>query len=219
MVVALLALASAASGFAGHSWVQHLVSHRERLPLTKKQSRWTSAGVITVGSAGAGLLWLIDAPVALRIGLILSGIIAWYLVCIDMALHKLPDPLVAAHGGAVGAGLLTAYVFDQLEGQILLHAIVGGGAGFLIFLALALIGRRSLGFGDVKLAGMLGMMTGVFGPVAFGQWLVLSFLLGGAFAVLMVATRRMSAKDSIAFGPWLIIGSYIAVALNAVGQL
>ena len=56
---------------------------------------------------------------------------------------------------------LVALVFSLLPGTPTpLNALIGGALGLGIFLVLALISRGSLGMGDVKLAGVIGLMFG-----------------------------------------------------------
>ena len=82
------------------------------------------------------------------------------------------------------------------------------GAGALILLAvLAIIGRGALGGGDVKLMGVLGLWFGVHGIVTTAS---VGFMLGGAFAILMLLLRLRKRKDYFAFGPFLIIGAVVA---------
>ncbi len=59
----------------------------------------------------------------------------------------------------------------------LLSAVVGGAAGFGLFFLIAIIGRGKMGAGDVKLAGVIGLMIGF--PAAITA-LVIGIFLGGA---------------------------------------
>lgn len=216
MLLILLALACAAAGLVGRPWLNRFILRRYAPSATPSQRFWLSLPVVAGGSALAALLWLIEGPVELRIGLILSGLFAWSLVCTDLAIHKLPNPLVAAHAAIIAGTFTFLLLVEQADQQLILRALLGGVAGFGLFFALALLGRRSMGFGDVKLAGGLGILTGAFGATTFIQWVILSFLFGGLVAVLLLATRRMRPKDSIAFGPWLILGAYLAVAVTGL---
>lgn len=87
-------------------------------------------------------------------------------------------------------------------------ALLGGAAGFGIFFLLGLLGRGALGFGDVKLAGVIGLMTGfpdVLAALAIGA------LLGGAVALSLLITRRATRKTKIAYAPYLAAGAVIAL--------
>jgi leader peptidase (prepilin peptidase)/N-methyltransferase len=65
-----------------------------------------------------------------------------------------------------------------------------------------------MGWGDVKLAAMIGAFLGwPVGPVA----LYLGFLVGGIVAVTLLALRVRGRKDAIPFGPSLAAGALLAL--------
>jgi leader peptidase (prepilin peptidase)/N-methyltransferase len=86
--------------------------------------------------------------------------------------------------------------------------VLGGVIGFAILLIPALVMRRGMGWGDVKFAGLIGLMLGF--PVVFAG-LFIGILLGGIFAVALLLFRKKSRKDTIPFGPWLALGAFIAL--------
>ncbi|GGA67864.1 hypothetical protein GCM10011490_18080 [Pseudoclavibacter endophyticus] len=84
-----------------------------------------------------------------------------------------------------------------------LGAVVAGSAMFV----LAWFG--TLGFGDVKLAAVLGAaLLPVFGWHALGLAFVLSYVLAFPHAlVLLIARRRGGGSSELAFGPYLVVGA------------
>ncbi|MCJ7780655.1 MAG: prepilin peptidase, partial [Acidimicrobiia bacterium] len=70
----------------------------------------------------------------------------------------------------------------------------------------------AFGFGDVKLAFLLGLFT------AYRSWETLivavfaAFLLGGLVSLVIIVFRLKDRKDSIPFGPYLVAGAYVAIA-------
>ncbi len=66
---------------------------------------------------------------------------------------------------------------------------------FAVYVALCLAHPAGMGFGDVKLAGVLGMATGWVGWGACAVGLFLAFLLGGVAGIAVVATRQGRAQD------------------------
>ena len=103
----------------------------------------------------------------------------------------------------IGGGLI--------EGGPVVRAIAGGALYFVLLFVLALIARGGFGFGDVKLAFLLGLFT------AYQSWETLivavfaAFLLGGLVSAILVVFRIRSRKDSIPFGPYLVAGAYLAI--------
>ena len=84
---------------------------------------------------------------------------------------------------------------------------------FVVYLVLALVspGGGGLGFGDVKLAGVLGLLLGWlgWGPVLVS--VLAAFIVGGVIAVLLLLSRRASRSSHIAFGPSMILGAWMAL--------
>lgn len=85
-----------------------------------------------------------------------------------------------------------------------LAALLGGALGLGIFLILALVSRGSLGMGDVKLAGVIGLMIGYPDVSAT---LILGVLLGGVAALYLLIVRRAGRKATMAYAPYLSLGA------------
>ena len=99
----------------------------------------------------------------------------------------------------------------------LLRAGLAGLALYAFFFALWFVYPAGMGFGDVKLGGVLGMYLGWFGwsEVVVGAFL--SFLLGGVVGLLMIATRRGTRKSEIPFGPYMLIGAFLEMMAAEAG--
>jgi leader peptidase (prepilin peptidase) / N-methyltransferase len=132
------------------------------------------------------------------------------LAYVDLREHRLPDPLMAA--ALAAGGVLLAFAAALTDawgtyGQAWLVAIVM----FAAFLGLALLRPADLGMGDVKLAAVVGLMTGWLGwPVAvLGAFL--GFLFGGVTGVLLLLARRADRRTPIPFGPFMLLGALVAI--------
>ena len=113
----------------------------------------------------------------------------------------------------VGSGVLLAVAFNALyPSPGLAAALWGAAAGGGVFLLLALARRNALGMGDVKLALLIGMMTG-FPHVL--QALVVGILLGGVAAAVLILTRVRKPKQYMPYAPYLVAGG---VATLLFGQ-
>ena len=132
----------------------------------------------------------------------------------DLDTQLIPNRILgpATVAGIVLLGL--GYIADTSSGSPV-QALIGGVAYFLVMLVLALIVRGGLGFGDVKLAFLIGVFTGY---LSLGHVLVSgigSFLIGGLVAVFLLVTRRSGRKDAIPFGPFMTAA---AIATIFFGQ-
>lgn len=116
-----------------------------------------------------------------------------------------PVAIVLLGGGAALEGALGDF------GRALLAAV----AYFLGLLVLALIAGGGFGFGDVKLGFFLGLYLGyhAWGALIVGAFA--SFVLGGVVSVLLLLLRIKGRKDAIPFGPYMVVGSYVAIGFGA----
>ena len=86
-----------------------------------------------------------------------------------------------------------------------------GGLGLLV--AAGLIGGiwavtrgKAMGAGDIEIAAVMGWWLG-WPKVAVGLWL--AFVLGGIYGAALLIQGRKKLKSRMAFGPWLVAGSWI----------
>ena len=97
-------------------------------------------------------------------------------------------------------------VFNSNPG--IFEGLLGGGLGLTVMLLVALLYRGGLGFGDVKMAGLVGVMVG-FPRVVVA--LFLAVLGGGLVAGILLALKFKGKKEAIAFGPFLSLASMITL--------
>jgi leader peptidase (prepilin peptidase)/N-methyltransferase len=111
----------------------------------------------------------------------------------------------------MGLALALAFLNTSLATEILLrplNAVFGGAAGLIIMLIPFLISRGGMGFGDVRMAALVGLMTG-FPGVFFA--LFLAIITGGVTAAALLALRLKRRREAIPFGPFLAIGAMLVV--------
>lgn len=65
---------------------------------------------------------------------------------------------------------------------------------------------KGMGFGDVELAFNVGFLLGII-PGLFA--LYLAFILGGGIGLFMVIFQKVKMRSKIAFGPFIILGTFI----------
>ena len=88
-------------------------------------------------------------------------------------------------------------------------AIIAGLGLYLIFYFLVYITKgRGFGMGDVKLAPGLGLLLGWEKTIIL--WFS-SFILGSLVAVVLLLLRKKSIKQTIPFGPFLVVGTGVAL--------
>jgi len=152
-------------------------------------------------------------PLAFVLPLLYFVALSIALALIDLDTHTLPNKIVLPSYPIV-AGLLVVASALEAEWARVLTAALGMIILFGFYFLLAMISPRGMGFGDVKLAGVIGMLLGWlgWGPLAVGGFS--AFLLGGLFSILLVAIKRVSRKGGIPFGPWMLAGAFVGVAIG-----
>lgn len=135
------------------------------------------------------------------------------LAAIDIGVRRLPDPIVLP-SIVVGVVLLGIAGLVAGDWAPLVRAVAGGAALFAFYLALVLAYPRGMGFGDVKLAALLGLYLGWTGWDALVVGAVAAFLLGGVFSAVLVLLRRADRATAIPFGPWMLLGAWVGILLG-----
>ena len=135
------------------------------------------------------------------------------LALIDLDCKRLPDVLTLP-SYVVAAVLLGSAALLGSDSGDYSTALLGGAAMFAGYFALCFAYPAGMGFGDVKLSGVLGMYTAWLGWGAWSVGLFLGFLLGGVFGVLLIALRRGGRKTAVPFGPFMLLGALIAILVG-----
>lgn len=170
-----------------------------------------------------GLLWGLLAAWTLTGGMAVSmlpvvlaltsaGVV---LTVIDVRHHRLPNPLVlplypitvlglAIDGWARGSWP----VWSALLGATVWVVVVG--VPWLIS------GGRGMGFGDVKLAPVLGATLGWLAVSVAIVGLLLAFVLGAATGVALMLAKRAGRRTAIPFGPFLLAGALLGLVVGPV---
>jgi leader peptidase (prepilin peptidase)/N-methyltransferase len=149
--------------------------------------------------------------VAAYVGFALLSLV---LAVVDVRTHRLPDRLVLPAYPALLVLLAVASALRASWSE-LGRALVAGAVVFAFFLLLRLAQPGGMGGGDVKLAGLIGIVLGYAGWAGVVVGLFAAFLLGGAYSVLLIVRRRADRRTAIPFGPWMLLGAWVGIG----GQL
>jgi leader peptidase (prepilin peptidase)/N-methyltransferase len=149
----------------------------------------------------AGFLFLTAAGVALAM--------------IDVDTKRLPNALVFP---TYAVGLL-AFGVDAAAGDHwwrLARAVLAMVALFSFYFVTRLLGelvlrKPAMGFGDVKLAGALGLFLGWLGWGALFVGAFAGFLVGAVGGLALVLSGRGTLASRIPYGPYMLAGAFIAV--------
>jgi leader peptidase (prepilin peptidase) / N-methyltransferase len=144
--------------------------------------------------------------------LVIGARLSW----IDLRTHRLPNRIVFPAYAVAGLLLGTAALAGDQPGR-LLGLAAGGAVLWLFYFVIRFAYPAGMGFGDVKLAGVLGLYLGYVDWVLLLWGTFAAFLLGGLYGVALIVLRRVGLKSAIPFGPFMIAGALLALALPASG--
>jgi len=148
-----------------------------------------------------------------RFGVTIELAVALFYICIFMVLMVIDwekglilNKIVVP---AIGAAIVISAAFSIFLPDIEIvpfigRAAAGGGIGLAIFLLIVIVSRGGMGWGDVKLAALIGLVTGF--PFVFIA-LLIGVVLGGVAAALLLAFKIKKRKEAIPFGPFLAIAA------------
>jgi len=151
----------------------------------------------SLGWTWAWLMWVPMVPVYLA------------LAVVDWRTRLLPTYLIRPSYVVLVALAVVGAVVTQDR-----HDLVGAGLGWLVgggsFAVLWFVYPRGLGFGDVRLAGVLGIGLGWlgWGPLLVG--LYAGFLLGGLIGAVL-AVAKVVERSGVPFGPFMLLGSGVGI--------
>lgn len=202
-------------------WLGLAVCPRCAPPAPGARSRWRGGFAPAAGAVLATILvcLALGAGVGARTELAVWLLLAPFtvLLClVDRAVHRLPDvltlPLAAGTAAALGVAALAGGAGGSWTRALLGGLVLGG-----VYLLLFFINPRGMGFGDVKLALVVGQVLGWYGwPVLFAGTFA-AFLGGAAHGLTLIALRRADRSSPIPFGPFMAGGALAGVVWAGLG--
>ncbi len=156
----------------------------------------------------------------------------WFLLlmaAIDIRLRIIPDEIhivLAALGvlrifaaapdfAAGGDSFLGGYalLFGLRQNIWLNHLAAALFAGLFLLLLVLITRGRGMGGGDVKLAAALGFL---FGWPDAALVIVLAFVSGAIYGILLILFGRKRFKSAVPFGPFLALGALVLILFGNV---
>jgi leader peptidase (prepilin peptidase) / N-methyltransferase len=147
--------------------------------------------------------WVLPAFLVLTAGLVALSVI-------DLEHFLLPNRIVYPLAVCTLALLALAAVGDDAWAAFG-RAVLGGVVATVTLGALHLVSPRSMGFGDVKLAFVLGLVLGWLGWSELVLGLFCGFLAGAVVGIALIALRHRGRKDHLPFGPFLAFGTMVVL--------
>jgi leader peptidase (prepilin peptidase) / N-methyltransferase len=159
--------------------------------------------------AGAAVGWRLDYD-PISWAWVYLGAVGVVLAYIDSQTRLLPTRLILPSYAIVAALILIAFAADDFARDDLIRAglglVVMGGFYRLMYA----IYPAGMGFGDVRLSGVLGIALGYIGWGALLTGIYAGFLLGGVGGGVL-AIFRIADRRRYPFGPFMLLGALVGL--------
>jgi leader peptidase (prepilin peptidase)/N-methyltransferase len=160
---------------------------------------------VSTGAVFAFLYWSYGLSAEL-------GIVAFYfclllvILVIDLEHHLILNKIV--YPGAAVALVLSIFLAKLDVVPTIASAAAGGGIGLGIFLVILIVSRGGMGWGDVKMAALMGV---ILGYQLLSVALLLAVISGGLVAAVLMLMKAKNRKQGIAFGPFLSLATMVTL--------
>ncbi|SDJ05459.1 leader peptidase (prepilin peptidase) / N-methyltransferase [Frankineae bacterium MT45] len=136
------------------------------------------------------------------------------LTMIDYDVKRLPNAIVLP-SYLVGVSLLTVAAIVNHDWAPAMRALTAMCALWTVFFAIRMLYPAGMGYGDVKLAGLIGLFIGSLSwsaviVAAFG-----AFVLGSVVGIALLLSRTADRKRAIPFGPFMLSAAVLALFVSA----
>lgn len=174
-----------------------------KIPVRYPLVELATAGLFVAAALRLGATWQLPAFCVFFASLLAISVI-------DFGHFIIPNRVVYPTLCAL-VPLLAAAAALQGDWTRLWHAAIGGAVAFVALFVVHFISPGGMGFGDVRLAGVIGFMLGWLGLGYVLVGLFLAFLLASVIGIGLKLARIKSLKDAVPFGPFMASGAVIAV--------
>jgi len=170
------------------------------------------AAILTGGSFGAAAAHfgadLILAPLCVFFALLVAVSLT------DLSYRLVPRRLIYGALVLIVPLLVVTSAADH-QWTHLSGAAIAGVVAFALFFAIWWFMPQGMGFGDVRLAGVIGIVTGYLSLVHAYLAFFGGFVIGLVFGLVMMAVLASGRKTRIPFAPALSVGAVLAVFFGA----
>lgn len=165
-----------------------------------------TAALFAAMGARFGADWALPAYLVLTASLLAIAVI-------DLKLYIVPNRIVYPTL-AVSIPLLVGAALLQHHPAAIRSAAIGSLAAWFFLLVVHLIQPRGMGFGDVRLAAILGLFLGWLNLRLVLWGMLAGFMLGAVIGLGLIAFGGRGRKEAVPFAPFLAAGTLLAICLS-----
>lgn len=141
------------------------------------------------------------------------GAVSIALALIDVDVRRLPDAIVLP-SWVVALVLLTVAALNpggEPHWASVSRAVAAAAAMGASYFLILFVYPRGMGFGDVKLAVLIGLYLGWVGWSAVLIGWFAGFVIGGVIGIGLLVTNRAGRRTELPFGPWMLLGAWLGL--------
>jgi leader peptidase (prepilin peptidase)/N-methyltransferase len=138
------------------------------------------------------------------IGLGYFALVTIPLVIYDLRERRLPNKITMPGLAVVLLSLALTFEWEKFLVAIGISALLFG-------VGLGLSMRGWIGMGDVKLFASLSLLLAWFDPALIWQATLWAFAIAGVLVLVGLIAKKMTARSTIALGPYLLLGFWVAI--------
>jgi len=173
-------------------------------------SRWRTIGAAVVTGVLCGAVALRFGAQGATIPLCIAVTLLVTLSVTDLT-HRLVPRRLLYPGAAVMVAGFGGVAAANGSAHALGDAAIGGTIAFAVFFAVWWFVPRGMGFGDVRLAGVIGVATGWLGLLHAYLAFLVGFGTGLVFGLVSILALRTGRRSKIPFAPSLAVGAVVAI--------
>lgn len=139
-------------------------------------------------------------------------VLVLFAALIDSKKKIIPNILIII--GLLFRAVIYVYEFFALDSikDVAKNDLSGFAIGFGALALVSVVTKQSIGFGDVKLFGIIGI-TG--GSMCTFSTLFVSLIVSAIISVVLLVSHKMGRKGSFPFGPCIAVGYIVAILLTS----
>ena len=140
--------------------------------------------------------------------------VAIVLGVIDLDTRTLPRKIMYV-SAPLSVGILAVAAIARSQPRSVVDAVIGAAIGLIVFGAIHFVAPRSMGMGDVRFAGYIGLNLGFLGLFAVVDFIYGAFLVGALFGIGFALLKSKTLRVAIPFGPFMSFAAVLAIFFAA----
>lgn len=180
------------------------------IPQTKKHYLFAFGMIFSIVLINASSLMLYKLSWIDCVNRLIIVSFLWVISLIDFRKHIIPNKLLLILLSLRTVIAIFQIVFYSNAKTELLSSLLASIGVVLLFCLMRFLVKDGIGFGDVKLFGVIGLYFGIKGTLSV---VFFSFAASFVVSVYMLLTKKKSKKDYLAFAPSILIGTIVAVVV------